>query len=205
MSGFRSIGGFFLDVVETVVITASILLVFYLLILQPHQVNGQSMVPTFQSGEFLITDKVSYKIGDPKRGEIIVFHAPEAANCPEGTGCDFIKRILAVPGDTIRLSNSTFFVNGETLNEPYIPSDFETKAGDFTRGSRTVSLGPGEYFVVGDNRPYSSDSRQWGPIQRSDIVGKALFRYWPFDVAGMIESAEYDIDEREPISPAFST
>ncbi len=205
MSGFSSIGSFFLDIVETVVITASILLVFYLLILQPHQVNGQSMVPTFESGEFLITDKVSYKIGDPKRGDIIVFHAPEAANCPKGTGCDFIKRILAEPGDSVRLSNSTFFVNGQKLAEPYIPAEFETKPGDFTRGSRTATMGPREYFVVGDNRPYSSDSRQWGPIQRSDIVGKALFRYWPFDKMGIIEDTKYAIDELEPASPALST
>src|SRR5260221_3039159 len=98
---FRSIGGFFLDIIETVVIALSIFLIIYLFVASPHQVNGQSMVPNFKSGEYVLSDKVSYRFRDPRRGEIIVFHAPEAANCPKGTGCDFIKRILGLPGETI--------------------------------------------------------------------------------------------------------
>src|SRR3989304_9507849 len=100
---FRAIGEFFLDTIETVVIALSIFLVVYLFFMQPHQVNGQSMVPNFQSGEYLLTDKISYKLGEPQRGDIIVFHAPPAANCAKGTGCDFIKRILGLPGETIEV------------------------------------------------------------------------------------------------------
>ncbi|NCN87457.1 MAG: signal peptidase I [Candidatus Pacebacteria bacterium] len=189
-SGIRKIGEFFLDIIETVVIALSIFLVVYLFFMQPHQVNGQSMVPNFQSGEYVLTDKVSYKMGDPERGDIVVFHAPKTANCPEGTGCDYIKRVLAVPGETISLSNNTYFVNGKAIPEPYIPADFETLPGDFIRG-RTISLGPDEYFVSGDNRPYSSDSRSWGPISKSDIVGRAFFRYWPPQSAGMLPKTTY--------------
>lgn len=187
---FRSIGNFFLDIIETVVIALSIFLVVYLIILQPHQVNGQSMVPNFQSGEYVLTDKVSYRMRNPERGEVVVFHAPEAAHCPEGTGCDFIKRVIGLPGETVKLEGSTFYINGQPLSESYIPSDFKTLPGDYLR-NRTVTLGSDEYLVIGDNRPYSSDSRQWGPISKSNIVGRAFFRYWPAGTMGAIVKANY--------------
>lgn len=186
----RDLGEFFLDIIETLVVALSIFLVVYLFFMQPHQVNGQSMVPNFQSGEYVLTDKISYKLRNPERGEVVVFHAPPAANCPTGTGCDFIKRVIATPGETIALQNSTYYVNGQPLEEDYIPADFETLPGNYLKG-RTVTLGPDEYFVSGDNRPYSSDSRAWGPISKNEIVGRAFFRYWPPQVVGVINKAEY--------------
>ncbi len=186
----RHLSEFFLDIIETIVIALSIFLVVYLFFMQPHQVNGQSMVPNFQSGEYVLTDKVSYKIGEPQRGDVIVFHAPEKAQCPKGTGCDFIKRVLGLPGDTIEVKNDSVIVNGVALNEPYIPDDFETLPGAFTK-NRVIALGPNEYFVSGDNRPYSSDSRAWGPITKDEIVGRAFFRYWPFKVAGFLPKVTY--------------
>ena len=183
-------GEFFLDVIETVVISLSIFLVVYLFFMQPHQVNGQSMVPNFQSGEYVLTDKISYKMGDPNRGDVVVFHAPESAHCPKGTGCDFIKRVLGLPGESIEIKNNSIYVNGTPLSESYIPPDFEIMPGKFTKG-HVVTLGPDEYFVSGDNRPYSSDSRAWGPILKSSIVGKAFFRYWPVDTVGPIEGISY--------------
>lgn len=189
-SFLRGIGEFFLDIIETLVIAMSIFLVVYLFVMQPHQVNGQSMVPNFQNGEYLLTDKVSYKIGEPQRGDVIVFHAPETAQCPKGTGCDFIKRILAVPGETVAVKNDSIIVNGQPINESYIPSDYETQAGLFMK-DRVITLGPNEYFAVGDNRPHSSDSRAWGPIHKNDIVGKAFFRYWPVKAVGFIPKVTY--------------
>ena len=165
-------------------------MIIYLTLVQPHQVNGQSMVPNFQSGEYVLTDKVSFKFRQPERGEVIVFHAPEAAHCPKGTGCDFIKRVLGVPGDTIAVENNHIIVNQVPLTENYIPEDYRTLPGAFTQG-RSVTLSEGEYFAVGDNRPYSSDSRQWGPITKNDIVGRAFFRYWPLSVMGLIKKAIY--------------
>lgn len=96
----RAIASFFVDIFETLMIALVIFLVVYALILEPHQVNGQSMEPNFQSGDYVLTDKVSYKIGEPKRGDVVVFQAPPAANCPTGTGCEFIKRIIGLPHET---------------------------------------------------------------------------------------------------------
>ncbi len=189
---FRTVGSLFLDVIETIVIALSIFLIVYLFVASPHQVNGQSMVPNFQSGEYVLSDKVSYRLGNPKRGDVIVFHAPEAANCPKGTGCDFIKRVMGLPGETIAVHDNHIYVNNVAVDEPYIPKDFEILPGAATK-NRTITLGPDEYFVCGDNRPYSSDSRAWGPITKNDIVGKAFLRYWPLSVAGFIPKVNYSL------------
>lgn len=186
----RKLGASFLDLVETLAISLSIFLVVYLFLMQPHQVNGQSMVPNFESGEHVMTDKITYKLRDPIRGEVLVFHAPPAANCVEGTGCDFIKRVIGVPGDTIEVKENSIWVNGEALPEPYIPDDFDIMAGRATK-DESVYLGPDEYFVCGDNRPYSSDSRAWGAITKTDIVGRVFFRYWPPAAVGAVRHASY--------------
>lgn len=186
----KRIGAFFTDLMETVVISLSIFLVVYLFFMQPHQVNGQSMVPNFQSGDYVLTDKISYKIGEPKRGDIIVFHAPDSAHCAKGTGCDFIKRILGLPGETIGIRDGRVFVNNQPLAEPYVPADFETLPGAYTQNG-SITLSADQYFVSGDNRPYSSDSRSWGPITKDEIVGKAFFRYWPPQAVGGIQGATY--------------
>lgn len=184
------IGAFFLDMIETLVIALSIFLVMYLFFMQPHQVNGQSMVPNLQSGEYVLTDKVSYKTRNPVRGEVVVIRAPEAANCPKGTGCDFIKRVIGLPGETVEVADNGFKINGIALNEPYIPADFETLPGKFTQNG-PITLGPDEYFVSGDNRPYSADSRAWGPVTKDGIVGRAFFKYWPTSVIGLIPEVKY--------------
>lgn len=189
-TAFEKIGATFLDLIETMAISFSIFLVVYLFFLQPHQVNGQSMVPNFQDGEHVLTDKVSYKMRDPKRGEIVVFHAPPDAHCPEGTGCDFIKRILGVPGDTVEVKENAVWVNGNKLPEPYIPSDFAILPGNATKG-KGVYLGPNEFFVSGDNRPYSSDSRAWGAITKDEIIGRVFFRYWPPSAISAVNKSEY--------------
>lgn len=187
---FKAIANFVLDIFETLVIALSIFLVVYLFLLQPHQVNGKSMEPNFQSGDYVLTDKISYRFGVPKRGDVVVFQAPASANCPQGTGCDFIKRVIALPNETIEIRSGQFYINSEPLDEEYIPETTATDPGEFMR-NRQVTLGESEYFVIGDNRPYSSDSRAWGPIDRSMIVGKAFFRYWPPESMGSISSAEY--------------
>ncbi len=190
MSIFNKIGAVFFDFIETIVIALSMFLVVYLFFMQPHQVNGQSMVPNFQSGEYLLTDKVTYHMRNPERGEVIVFHAPPSAHCAKGTGCDFIKRVIGVPGEDIEVKNNGIYINGVRLQESYIPDSYKTLAGDFTK-NRVIHLGPDEYFVDGDNRPYSSDSRAWGPIKKEDIVGRVFYRYWPAKSIGKITKASY--------------
>lgn len=196
MAVFRSITGFFLDIIETVVVALSIFLVIYLFFMQPHQVNGQSMEPNFHSGEYVLTDKVSYgpanQTGTIRRGDVVVFHAPEASGCPKGTGCDFIKRVLGLPGDTIAVKDNAIWIDGKKLPEPYIPPENYTKAGEYTAGGREIQLQDNEYMLIGDNRPYSSDSRVWGPVGKEAIVGRAFFRYLPVDRMGIIPRVEYE-------------
>jgi signal peptidase I len=192
MNFFRSLSALFLDIVETVVVALSIFLVIYLFFMQPHQVSGKSMEPNFHDKEYLLTDKVSYQTGEPQRGDIVVFHAPESSGCPEGTGCDFIKRVLAVPGETVAVKDGGLVVNGQTVTEPYIAPENLTQPGAFTEGERVILLGQNEYFVVGDNRMGSSDSRVWGPIGKEEIIGRAFFRYWPLDRMGIIPRTTYD-------------
>lgn len=180
----------FLDLIETVAISLSIFLVVYLFLMQPHQVNGQSMIPNFQNGEHVMTDKISYKLREPARGEVVVFHAPPAAGCIEGTGCDFIKRVIAIPGDQVAVKDNAIWINGDKLPEAYIPVDFEISPGRATLDEE-IYLGPDEYFVSGDNRPHSSDSRSWGAIKKDEIVGRVFMRYWPIKEISLIKKAEY--------------
>lgn len=186
----KSVSSFFLDLIETAVIGLSFFLIVYLFLMQPHQVNGKSMEPTFQTGDYLLTDKISYRTGDPKRGDIIVFHAPPAAGCPTGTGCDFIKRVIAVPGETVSIRDGSIYVDNQKLSEEYLPEDFETLGGKYT-ASGSVLIGPDEYFAVGDNRSHSSDSRVWGPVNKTGIVGKAFLRYWPISKLQWIADPSY--------------
>lgn len=190
MAVFSAVSGFFLDLIETFVIGLSLFLVVYLFFMQPHQVSGMSMYPTMHDKDYVLTDKVSYKVGTPKRGDIVVFHAPPAAHCPAGTGCDFIKRVIALPGDTVEIRDGHFYVNGALLPESYIGEDVPTLAKAFTSG-RSVTLGQDEYFVSGDNRENSSDSREWGPISSKSIVGRAFFRYWPIKDIEVIRDPSY--------------
>src|SRR3990172_11342770 len=183
----KLIGGFFLDIIETVVIALSIFLIVYLFIMQPHQVNGNSMMPNFKDGEYLMTDKISYLRGQPKRGDVIVFHSPPEANCPSGTNCDFIKRVIGLPGETVEIRDSSIYIDGQKLDKPYLPADTVTISGQFT-STGLLTIPQNQYFVMGDNRSHSSDSRAWGFITKEEIVGKAFFRYFPFSRLGLLST-----------------
>jgi len=132
-------------------------------------VQGPSMQPTFYTRQFLIVSRVNYLLGDPQRGDIVVFHYP--GNPDE----DYIKRVIGLPGETVEIRNQQVYVNGTALNEPYIN---EACTEDMCN-DETWELGPDEYFVMGDNRNHSSDSRRFGPVNRRYLVGEVLIRYWP--------------------------
>lgn len=190
-NAIRRIGSFFVDTIETVVIALSIFLVVYLFLMQPHQVDGLSMFPNFHDKDYILTDKVSYRLGDPKRGDVVVFHAPDRAECPKGTACDFIKRVIAVPGETVEIENGAYYVNNQKLPESYIASDVYTQGAKFLSDNVPYTLKPDEYFVSGDNRPHSSDSREWGPISKEEIVGRGFLRYWPLNRIGFLPKVTY--------------
>lgn len=188
----KAVGGFFMDIIETAVAALSIFLVVYLFLMQPHQVNGNSMYPTYEDREYLMTDKISYRTGEPKRGDVVVFHAPAGAHCPTGTGCDFIKRVIAVPGEVVEVTNGKYYINNQLLEEPYLPDTFVTYPGAFTSNGPVV-VPPGEYFVSGDNRSHSSDSRAFGFVPKENIVGRVFFRYWPPGRMGAISRFDYPL------------
>jgi len=185
MSIFKRVGGFFLDIIETFVIALAMFVLMYLFLFQPHQVRGNSMYPNFHDQEYLLTDKISYRLSEPQRGDVIVFKAPKNEQY------DYIKRIVGLPGDTIKIEDCHVFVNNLSLDEGYLTGDICTSAGRFWQSGQSVTLSEEEYFVAGDNRPYSSDSRDWGAVPRENIIGKAWYRYWPLDRMGIIRRIEY--------------
>lgn len=181
----RSLGALFLDTLQTVVLAAAIFMLTYLFLVQPHEVKGNSMYPNFHDGERLLTDKVSYRFNQPRRGDIIVFRAP-----PDRVK-DFIKRIIALPGETVSVKEGQVFVNGNALDEFYLSKTINTEVGAFLSEDREYTLGNNEYIVMGDNRDHSSDSRSWGPVKRDEIVGKAWLIYWPPQKIGIIPMVTY--------------
>lgn len=180
-----SLGSFILEFVQSIVLALSVFVLLYLFVAQPNQVKGSSMVPNFIDGEYLLTDKLSYQFGEPQRGEVVVFKAPPSEPCAEDE-CEYIKRIIGIPGDTVMVENGQVFLNGELLNQDFLPEDFVTDPGSFCQEGVEVSVSDGEYLVFGDNRSHSRDGREFGPINKDLIVGKAFFRYWPIENAGLI-------------------
>lgn len=177
---FDNLGGYLLEIFETLVVFGAIFAALYLFVAQFHKVSGNSMVPTFESGDYLITEKVTYRFSMPQKGDIIVLKNPRDESE------DFIKRIVAIPGDTIKIVNDQVFVNDNPLKEEYLPAGTSTQAGSFLIEGSPVKTGPNQYFVLGDNRDHSSDSREWGSITKEEIVGRALFRYWPPQSIGIL-------------------
>ena len=138
------------------------------IVVKNFRVTGDSMLPNFHDGQFLIVDKMSYRFSEPRRGDVIVFRYPRDERE------DFIKRILGLPGETLEITDGTIYINGSPITESY-PLGGPT----LTYHSLKVTLGEDQYFVMGDNRNYSSDSRLWGAITRRDIIGRVWFSYWP--------------------------
>ncbi|MBI4185649.1 signal peptidase I [Candidatus Berkelbacteria bacterium] len=153
---------------------------------QPFVVQGRSMEPTFRHQEYLVVDKVKYRLEHPERGDIIVFRAPEDPSQ------NYIKRIIALPGERVTIQDSTVSINGQRLAETYLNQNV---ASDDTSGSFFLEkqLGPTEYFVLGDNRNHSSDSRSWGPLPAPNIIGRVLVTVFPLRDFGLIRQPEYQI------------
>jgi signal peptidase I len=189
--------GCLLEIVETLVLTLVIYLLIHNFIAQPFEVEQRSMVPTITESEYVLIDKLTPRFNDYARGDIIVFQPPDGF---EQGGVPFIKRVIGLPGDTVTLDNGRVYVTptGGTrtlMEEPYVVEDAdggtaETLPRD-AEGTTEWVVPPGEYFVMGDNRPESQDSRFFGPIERDLIVGRAWLRYFPLDRIGFMERPEY--------------
>jgi signal peptidase I len=159
------------DLVISVVVSAFIIIFLY----QPVRVEGTSMLPMLEDQDRLFINKVAYRVGEIHRGDVVVFLYPRDHEK------SYIKRVIALPGDMLRIDHGQVIVNGVGVKEGYVPARF---ADDRSQPEMTV---PGhEYFVMGDHRSISSDSRDFGPVDRDLIYGKAAFVYWPMDQAGVV-------------------
>jgi signal peptidase I len=168
------------ELVETIVLS----LVIFLLIrqvVQNYRIESHSMQPNFYEGEFILVNKLAYRLGSPERGDVLVFHNPN--NVEE----DYIKRIIGLPGDTVEIHDSTVFINGQPLVEEY-PINEVPQGQTFG----PIVIEPDHLFVMGDNRPQSQDSRVFGQLAENLIVGKAWVRVWPFNKFGIIQ--HYDLE-----------
>jgi len=170
--------GFVHEILDTVVLIGTIYALVNLVSAR-FIVQGPSMEPNFSTGQFLIVSRINYLVAQPQRGDIIVFHYP--GNPQE----DYIKRVIGLPADVVAIREGRVYVNDVELDEPYInePCDL-----NHCQDGHWV-LGVDQFFVMGDNRNHSSDSRAFGPIERRYIVGEALIRYWPpsaWDVVAQI-------------------
>ena len=163
---------FLVETVKTLVLAILIVLPIRYFIFQPFFVQGSSMYPNFEDGDYLIVDETTYRFRDPQRGEVIVF------KYPKDTSQLYIKRIIGLPGESVEIQDNEIIITDnsgkQVLEETYVPLDNKTL------GNIKVNLSGDEYFVLGDNRMFSSDSRRWGALPRGNIIGKAYFRAWPF-------------------------
>jgi signal peptidase I len=159
------------DMAVSVVASAFIIMFLY----QPVRVEGTSMLPMLQDQDRLFVNKMAYRVGDIHRGDVVVFLYPHDHTK------SYIKRVIGLPGDDLRIVQGRVFVNGKQIEEEYVPARFED-----TRSQPDTVLLPHEYWVMGDHRSISSDSRDFGPVERNLIYGKAAFVYWPMDQAGVV-------------------
>ena len=185
------IGGlvsFVLESIEAIIVALAVCTVLYLFLITPHEVVGKSMDPSFKNGEYLIANKLAYRIGEPQRGDVIIFRHSATQ--------DYIKRIIGLSGDEISLKDGRFYVNGILLDETaYLDPAVYTNGGAVLKEGETFVVPEGEYFVAGDNRPHSSDSRTFGSIEKTDIKGKAWIVYFPFNQFRLIEHQTYIQDK----------
>ncbi len=179
----------FLEIIQDITLVLSGFVLIYLFLFRPHQVNGMSMSPNFHDKDFILSERVSYRFRNPIRGDIVVFKAPPTEVCA-AIECEYIKRVVALPEERVRIENGQVYINSKPLYEPYLSGDVYTSAGDFLLEEED-KLVPSEYYLLlGDNRSGSRDGRDFGFIAKKDIVGRAIFRYWPLEGFGLVSTVE---------------
>jgi len=166
------------EIVKVVLISLAIILPIRLFLIQPFYVEGASMEPNFYDKEYLVIDEISYRFSDPARGEVVIFKNPK------DTKVYFIKRVIGLPHETVEIKEGDVYINGDKVPESYI-------VNHSTQSYPEITLGPDEYFVLGDNRINSYDSRSIGPITDDYIVGRVWFRGWPLDRINSFNLPDY--------------
>lgn len=190
MDSVKNFLDFSFETIRVVIVSLILIFVVRSFIIQPFFVKGSSMEPNFEDGDYLIVNEIGYRLEEPKRGDVIIFRYP---NDPSEY---FIKRIIALPGETVQIENGAVKIfnaehpQGFVLDESAYLSDSVV-----TTGSDLEELSDTEYYVLGDNRGASSDSRRWGVLDKNYIIGKAWVRAWPFDSISVFEPYEYEGDK----------
>ncbi|MEK9180731.1 MAG: signal peptidase I [Patescibacteria group bacterium] len=185
VSFLGSIWYFVWDFLKVFLIALAIIIPVRFYLFQPFIVTGQSMQPTFHDGEYLIIDEISYRFNEPDRGDVVVIRSPQ------DTSQFFIKRVIGLPGETVEIANGKVVIKnkdhsaGLTLQESYLPENAATF------GNSRATLSSEQYFVLGDNRMASSDSRVFGPIKKDSIVGKVFLRAFPLDKFNTFFAPQY--------------
>lgn len=179
----KKIAAFIIEIIKIAVIAAVIVIPVRYYLFQPFFVRGQSMDPNLENGDYLIIDEISYRFKEPDRGEVIVF------KYPQDNSQRFIKRIIGLPGETVEIKNKKITIYDHNGSEILDESDY--LFGLQTGGKIKITLDQDQYFVLGDNRPFSYDSRRFGPVSKEDIIGKAVIRAWPFSSFSLFELPSY--------------
>jgi signal peptidase I len=192
--------GSLLELVLIVAAALGLALLIQAVLIKPYRIPSESMEPTLDVGQRVLVSRVNYHVSDPDRGDVVVFHPPAGAegnecgvpNRPPGEPCprptrerskvNFIKRIVAVPGDTLSIQDGHAVVNGKVQKEPFAAP---CVGGECTF-ARPIKIPPDHFFMMGDNRGASDDSRYWGPVPRDWIIGQAFLTYWPVDRIGIL-------------------
>lgn len=174
----KFLGGALKETLTFLVLAVLIVVPIRLFVAQPFIVEGESMHPTFESGDYLIVDELTYHFQDPKRGDVLIFRYPGNPNI------FYIKRVIGLPGETVHIDHGTVTITKTdgtslTLSEPYVVAEDATY-------TQNTTVGADQYFVMGDNRPKSSDSRIWGTLPKNDIMGRAYVRLLPLKEIGIL-------------------
>jgi signal peptidase I len=179
MLKLRQFLGTFWEIFEVSIVAVVAVWLIRSFLVQPFLISGASMEPNFSDGHYLLIDELTYHFRSPERGEVIVFRSPVDDDT------FFIKRVIGLPGERVVIKGGDIFINGTKLEEGYIAS------GVRTFGDREFTLSSNQYFVLGDNRSYSFDSRNWGPLTKDRIIGVVRLRLWPLNRVMAIEKPAY--------------
>lgn len=179
VAGQASWGAVLREMAETVILALAIFFLLRTVVIQNFRVEGSSMEPNFHDGQFLFINKLAYRLGDPARGDVIVFRYP---NDPSR---DFIKRIIGLPGETVEVRSGQILINGQSIKDLATVNQAGYSYGP-------VAVGPDEFFVLGDNRPNSSDSHSWGNLPTDLVIGKVVLSYWPPSDWGLVRHGMAD-------------
>lgn len=185
-----ALGKFLLEFIQSIVLALAVFVLFYLFVAQPNEVKGSSMFPNFKDKQYLLTEKISYQFNEPQRGDVVIFKAPASEPCAADE-CEYIKRVIGVPGDKVMVKEGDVYLNGEKLDQSFLPEMVYSSPGEYMEEGIEKEVPEGQYLCFGDNRPNSRDGREFGPINRDLIIGKAFLRYWPLDSVGLIPKVNF--------------